>query len=61
MVRRRRAGPGWGVGELSAEDRAHVREAVSSLPAMTEEQIAGVCEVINVARRRWRRTQNGTE
>ena len=35
-----------GLGELSDQDRARIRDAVAALEPMSEEQIAAVCEVI---------------
>jgi len=40
---------------LSEADRAAVRAAVAALPPLTDEQVAGVCEVIVATRARWRR------
>ncbi len=41
-------------GELSAEQQAAIVARVLALPPMTDEQVDGVCEVIQVARTRWR-------
>lgn len=41
-------------GELSAAQVARIQASVLALEPMSDEQIAGVCEVIATARRRWR-------
>jgi len=51
-----RAGVGAGLSEV---DRAWVRAAVLALPPLTDEQIAGVCEVIAASRARWQQERAG--
>jgi hypothetical protein len=43
------------IGELTATERDQVKRSVMALPPLSEEQIAGICEVIIAARGRWQR------
>jgi hypothetical protein len=45
---------------LSASERAAIRAAVLALDPMSDDQIAGVCEVIVTSRARWRRDDTTT-
>jgi hypothetical protein len=50
---RRQGTPGAVVGAMSEDNRAAVRAAVLALAPLSDEQIAGVCEVITNSRQRW--------
>jgi hypothetical protein len=53
------SGAGAGCG-LSANERAAIRTAVLALDPMSDDQIAGVCEVIVTTRARWQRDDTTT-
>lgn len=51
-VGKKRRSPHW---KLTDEDRAAIRAAVAALPALTDEQIDALCEIIIAARKRRQR------